>query len=95
MNIDLFMRWFDYTFPPLMILFFPVYCYFIRSRPESEEKAAAARRLYGLMWLIAGASLVVYFVVYTSFGGGQWRQLWVLCFLQMPLMNKLLMAKKS
>lgn len=95
MHSDSFMRWFDLVFPPLMIVSFPLICFFIPNRPESDELAARARRFTVQLWLLAFISLAIYYVAYTLGGGGQWRQLWVLCFLQMPLANKLMAAKNT
>lgn len=93
MTFESFMRWFDWTFPPLMILSLPLICLFIPNRAESEEKAAKARRLTMQLWLLALGSVAIYSIAYTLGGGGQWRQLWILCFVQMPFFNKLAAAK--
>ena len=93
MNHQIWMVWFDHLFPPLMILIFPIFCTLVPARADCDQQAAVASGLLRKLWLLAVASLILYFAVYHAMGGGQWRQLWMLCFLQMPLMNHLLAAK--
>lgn len=93
MNSESFMGWFDLIFPPLMIVSLPLVGFFIPNRPESDEMVARTRRFSAQLSLLSFISLAIYYIVYTFGGGGQWRQLWMLCFLQMPLFNKLVASK--
>jgi hypothetical protein len=93
MTLESFLRWFDWTFPPLMILSLPLIGLFIPRRPESEAAAAKVQGLTRRLWLLALISVAVYYTTYLLGGGGQWRQLWMLCFLQMPLFQRLAAAK--
>ena len=89
------LRWFDLTVPPLLIVGLPLMNWFIPSRPASNDDSERIRRLTFLVWLVALVSVAVYYVAYFVGGGGQWRQLWMLAFLQMPLFQRLATAKNS
>jgi hypothetical protein len=93
MTVETSMLWFDHVFPPFMILAMPLLYTIIPGKPSSDANAAKARQLQRLLWVVGVVSVAIYFFVYHTFGGGQWRQLWTLCFLQMPIIVQLMRVK--